>query len=162
MTEQQPYTVEADLPGFQLRRYPPAVLAQVPGGAVSSAFRTLFSYIAGGNDRSEKISMTAPVIEQSGMFAFVMPKGSTLDDMPAPRDPAVTMTETGDELVAATRFSGRWTESGFRKRAEELEERVRAAGFGVVGPVRFARYDPPWTPWFMRHNEVLIPVSAPE
>lgn len=161
MTEHQPYSVEADLPGFQLRRYPPTVLAQVPGTA-SSAFRTLFSYIAGGNERSEKISMTAPVIEQSGMVAFVMPKGSALADMPAPRDPAVTMTETGDELVAAVRFSGRSNEGSFRNRAGELETRVRAARFEVVGPVRFARFDPPWTPWFLRHNEVLIPVARAE
>ena len=162
MTEHQPYTVVAELPGFQLRRYPPAVLAQVSGGAVSSSFRTLFSYIAGGNARSEKISMTAPVLEQSGMFAFVMPEGSTLDDLPTPNDPAVVMTATADELVAAERFSGRSTDSGFRRHADALEARVRTAGFDIVGPVRFARFDPPWTPWFIRHNEVLIPVSPAE
>lgn len=158
MTEQQPYRVESVRDGFEVRRYPPAVLARVPGGAVSSAFRTLFSYITGGNERSEKISMTAPVLEESGMFAFVMPHGSTLTDLPAPRDPLVTMTQTPEELVAAVRFSGRWTEGGFRKRATELEARATAAGFEIVGPARFARYDPPWTPWFLRRNEVLIPV----
>lgn len=159
MTEHQPYEVESVRDGFEVRRYPPAVLAQVPGAAVTSAFRTLFSYITGGNERSEKIAMTAPVLEQSGTFAFVMPSGSTLDAMPTPNDPAVSMIETGDELVAAARFSGRWTEGGFRKRAAELERRVRAAGFTIVGPVRFARYDPPWTPWFLRHNEVLLPIA---
>jgi hypothetical protein len=29
----------------------------------------------------------------------------------------------------------------------------------VVGEPIWARYDPPWTPWFRRRNEVLIAVD---
>lgn len=42
--------------------------------------------------------------------------------------------------------------------ADELLRLLNAAGFSVVGRPRFARYDPPWTPWFLRRNEVVIPV----
>jgi hypothetical protein len=29
----------------------------------------------------------------------------------------------------------------------------------VIGPPSLAQYDPPWTLWFMRRNEVMIPVA---
>jgi hypothetical protein len=30
-----------------------------------------------------------------------------------------------------------------------------------VGPPRFARFDPPFKPWFLRHNEVVQDVQEP-
>ncbi len=159
MTEHQPYTVVEQRNGFELRRYPPAVLAEVEMSGVSSAFRTLVSYIGGRNSNGQKIAMTAPVLQEPGTFAFVMPAGSSLSRMPTPTDPTIRMRDVGEELVAADRFSGRWSDSGFARRAESLLAAVRAAGLEPTGAPRFARYDPPWTPWFMRRNEVLIPVA---
>lgn len=133
------------------------------GSGLTTAFRMLVSYIGGRNGQAEKIAMTAPVLEQpqgsTSLIAFVMPAGSKLDSMPEPSDPSVRMREVGEELVAATRFSGRWSADGFARRADELGDRVRAAGLQATGPVRYARYDPPWTPWFLRRNEVLVPVT---
>ena len=36
-----------------------------------------------------------------------------------------------------------------------------AAGLAPAGPPVYARYDPPWTPWFLRRNEVLVPLADP-
>ena len=169
MTEQQRYDVVEQMDGFELRRYEPAVLAEVQvsggiGSGLTSAFRILVSYIGGGNGKGQKIAMTAPVIEQpegaGSLVAFVMPAGSQLDAMPAPTDDSVHMRETSEELVAAQQFSGRWSQGGFARRADELVDLVRAAGLTPTGPARYARYDPPWTPWFMRRNEVLVPVAT--
>ena len=169
MTEQQRYSVVETHDDFELRRYEPAVLAEVQvsggfGSGLTSAFRTLVSYIGGRNGASQKIAMTAPVLEQPGgsasLVSFVMPAGSTLEAMPDPDDPTVHMREVDEELVAAQRFSGRWSQGGFAQRARELSEAVRASGLTPAGPPRYARYDPPWTPWFMRRNEVLIPVAT--
>ena len=167
MTEQQRYSVVEQADGFELRRYEPAVLAEVSmpgtaGSGLTSAFRKLVSYIGGGNGQGRKIAMTAPVLEQphdsGSLIAFVMPAGSELDSMPDPTDPSVRMRAVDEELVAAQRFSGRWSSDGFARRAADLVEHARAAGFEPAGPARYARYDPPWTPWFMRRNEVLVPV----
>lgn len=161
MTEQQQYRVIESSGDFELRRYEPAVLVEVEMGAgLTSAFRTLASYIGGRNQGGRKIAMTAPVLEQTGLMAFVMPAGSSLEAMPAPMDTCVRMREVGEELVAAARFTGRWSSDGFARRAQELVEQVQAAGLTPIGPVRYARYDPPWTPWFMRRNEVLVPVRS--
>jgi hypothetical protein len=109
--------------------------------------------------------MTAPVLQTSEGSAhevsFVMPAGSTREQMPDPVDPSVAMLEVGEEFAAASRFSGRWTESSCDKHARELRERVVEAGMRPSGPPRFARYDPPWTPWFLRRNEVVLPVEPP-
>lgn len=169
MTEQQRYTVVEQMDDFELRRYEPAVLAEVevPGGlgsGLTSAFRVLASYIGGRNGNGQKIAMTAPVLEQpegsASRIAFVMPAGSDLGSMPEPADASVHMRQTSEELVAAQQFSGRWTQSGFARRADELVELVQAHGLTPTGPARYARYDPPWTPWFMRRNEVLVPVAT--
>lgn len=36
---------------------------------------------------------------------------------------------------------------------------VAAAGLTPMGETRFARFDPPYTPWFLRHNEVAVDVT---
>lgn len=171
MTEQQRYRVVEEKDDFELRRYEPAVLAEVEvlggfGSGLTSGFRTLASYIGGRNGSSQKIAMTAPVLEQpegaTSLVAFVMPAGSDLESMPAPSDPSVQMRQVDEELVAAQRFSGRWSQGGFARRADDLVEMVKSAGLTPTGSPRYARYDPPWTPWFMRRNEVLIPVKRAE
>jgi hypothetical protein len=39
---------------------------------------------------------------------------------------------------------------------------VEAAGLQAVGPPRFARFNPPFTPWFLRRNEVVQGVEPPD
>jgi SOUL heme-binding protein len=64
------------------------------------------------------------------------------------------------ETAAALRFSGRWTRGAFEKRAAKLLAALDAAGLEVVGEPRYARFNPPWTPWVLRRNEVVVPVAA--
>lgn len=173
MTEQQPYEVVADHPGFQLRRYPEHVVAEtrVTGsfeGAGNSSFRRLVGYIGGRNTQSRKVAMTAPVVqeaedESAGRFVvgFVMPADFDLDGAPDPTDPDVRLRAVPAQTAAALRFSGRWTRERYDEHARRLLAAVEGAGLEVVGPPRFARFDPPWTPWFLRHNEVVVPVAPP-
>jgi len=56
---------------------------------------------------------------------------------------------------------GRSTERIYDEQLSALRSAVSTAGLEVVGPPRFARFDPPWTPWFLRHNEVVLPVADP-
>jgi hypothetical protein len=44
--------------------------------------------------------------------------------------------------------------------SKELEAWIADNGFKVLGPPVWARYNPPFTPWFMRRNEILIPVDS--
>ena len=172
MTEHQRYDVVSEFAGFELRRYEPHVLARVRvvgtfERAGSDGFRPLVSYLGGRNERAQKIAMTAPVIQESPIgssshdVSFVMPADSSIEALPQPSDASVTLEPHGVEWAAAARFSGRWTEQSVLEHARTLADRVSAAGLTITGPVRFARFDPPWTPWFLRHHEVVVPVAPP-
>jgi hypothetical protein len=51
------------------------------------------------------------------------------------------------------------TESKVHEKEEELRAAMTAAQLKPAGPMRIARFDPPWKPGFMRHNEVIIPIQ---
>lgn len=194
MTEQQPYRVVREFDNFELREYPAHLLAEVVTDgpfkdAGNRAFRPLFAYISGQNQSSQKVTMTAPVVQADAMdtsekiamtapvvqqaveatadaasaarfrVAFVLPEGMTIDSAPRPTSPEVTLRTVPASTVAAIRFSGRWTEASFQEHLARLTSDLTAAGFTVIGPPRYARFDPPFKPSFLRRNEVLLNVE---
>ncbi|MCC3274789.1 MULTISPECIES: SOUL family heme-binding protein [unclassified Arthrobacter] len=186
MTEQQPYTVLGRYPGFELRHYPAHVLAQVTvnagfEGAGNTGFRYLYRYISGRNSSragldpyppgevqfSENLAMTAPVLLEpspiAGAFtvAFVLPGDLTALTAPVPEDPAVSIVAVPGQTGAAAAFSGRWNEANYQAHLAALQAAVGAEGFSLLGNPRFARFDPPYRPWFLRRNEVVQDVEGP-
>jgi hypothetical protein len=183
MTKQQAYDVERKIGKYELRRYHPCVVAEVTvSGAFEKAgnagFRPLINYISGANHGSQKVAMTAPVIQEpvikidvsqpalhtqhgnQHMISFVMPaEYRSVDALPTPNDLNVVLRGIPEQLVAVDRFSGRWSEEIYTDRLIALRAHLAIAGFEVIDSARFARFDPPWTPWFMRRNEIQIPVS---
>ena len=170
MTEQQPYDVLEVYADFELRRYPDHLVAETEVGgpfelAGNLAFPRLARYIGGHNRSSRKVAMTAPVVQEQDphsrryVVGFVMPADVSAEDLPDPVDSKVHTRQVPTETAAALRFSGRWSRSSFEKRAEQLLAALDSAGLEVVGDPRYARFDPPWTPWFLRRNEVVVPVA---
>ena len=117
---------------------------------------------------SAKIAMTAPVgmrpagaAETAGgagswVVSFTMPRTWTLATLPVPDDPLVTLREVPARTVAALRFSGFWNEERFAEKERELRAALAGSAWQIAGPAESARYNPPWTPWFLRRNEVLL------
>jgi hypothetical protein len=171
VTEQQPYEVLEEYPGFELRRYPEHLVAETEVGApfelaANLAFPRLARYIGGHNRSSRKVAMTAPVVQERDrtgsrfVVGFVMPADIGVDELPDPSDRSVRTRRVPAQTAAAQRFSGRWSRSSYEKHENELLAALAKAGMRVVGQPRYARYDPPWTPWFLRRNEVVVPVEA--
>lgn len=183
MTEEQKYIVEQKFPEFEVRRYEPCVLADVAifgnfESAGNKGFGPLIGYISGNNQPNSKIAMTAPVLQEpiskiamtspviqqsageENIISFVMPAGMTLESLPVPNSSKVFLREVPEQLMAVSRFSGRWTLALYMKHVAELERNLAASGLVASGPARFARFDPPWTPWFMRRNEIQIPIET--
>ena len=191
MTEQQPYEVIRRYPHFELRRYPDYAVAEVTvaadfNRAGNAAFRYLFNYISGNNTARQKIAMTAPVIQEQGpqklamtapvlqsgptpasgktdeySVAFVLPAGVTAGNAPVPADPKVKVRAVPGSLAAVLRFSGGGSAAAFERRNAGLQAALTLAGLTPVGPPRFARFDPPFKPWFLRRNEVVQDVLEP-
>ena len=168
---------------FELREYSAYIVAEtrVEAGfedAGSLAFQRLFRYISGNNVAQQKIAMTAPVTQSGSekikmtapvsqvadgsayLVAFSLPSTYTLATVPKPLDPTVRIRQVPAQLIACWRYSGRWTESNYRDHEVLLRERIKAGGLVTRGDAVLARYNPPFTPWFMRRNEVLIPVAG--
>ncbi len=111
----------------------------------------------------EKLAMTAPVeqepLDRGWRVAFVMPAGRTLEDLPEPEDPAVTLRAIPGGTMAAVRYSGTWSERRYRRHLEALREWMAGQDLSPAGEPVWARYNPPVTPWLLRRNEILIPVK---
>ncbi|MGX1162162.1 SOUL heme-binding protein [Arthrobacter sp. SLBN-100] len=155
--------------------------------AGSAAFRYLFNYISGSNVARQKLAMTAPVIRATGpsqklamtapvlqsgplwgsdepadvVVAFVLPAGLTAETAPVPTDPRVQIRQVQGSLTAALRFLGRGTAAAFERRNTGLQAALALAGLEAVGAPRFAGFDPPFKPWFLRRNEVVQDVKDP-
>ncbi len=169
MTEQQPFELLKKYDDFELRYYPDYVLAQVVGTGdfldVSySAFNPLFQFIAGNNQSRQKISMTAPVLQEevskdTHKVSFVMPHEMDAQTTPLPSSSSVTTTKVDGHKAAVMKFRGSWSEKHMKEKSQELIESVTRSGLTPVGNVYYARFNPPWTPTFLRHNEVLVAVK---
>jgi len=178
--EEAEYRVSLQQAKFEVREYSPSMVAEVvvKGGfedASSAAFRKLFNYISGGNTRRNKIAMTAPVSQQpeaqkiamtspvgqraagqEWAVSFMMPASYTVDTIPVPDDPAVVLREVPAHRAAAIRYSGGWSKARYEKHLALLEGWIEQNKLKAAGEPVWARYNAPFTPWFMRRNEILI------
>lgn len=168
--EEQPYqTIHRD-GELEIRFYPPATMAtvQMKGteyrDVASSGFRKLAGYIFGGNDRGQKIAMTAPVHMAMGSegstMQFVMPAGMDSSNLPAPNDASVKIERSQPSHMAAIRFSGYANDESIRKQSEKLEMLLKAKGITQLAPVRYLGYDAPYK-LVGRRNEVVAEIRWP-
>ncbi|MFZ9594959.1 MAG: SOUL family heme-binding protein [Bdellovibrionia bacterium] len=168
-----------------LREYAPYIVAETLvdsrfEDASSEGFRRLAGYIFGGNQGSKKVAMTAPVVQSEGegqkiamtspvglekasetqwRITFSMPSEYTLATLPKPNDARVSLRELPAHWIAAYEYSGTWSQERFEEKKQALLEWIKKNGWKPCGAPMLARYNPPWTPWFLRRNEVLIPVE---
>lgn len=148
--------------------------------ASSEGFRRLFKYITGDNIGEEKIAMTAPVQQsklqaedvrfnqaepltgQSGwIVSFMLPSMYSMIDVPMPEDERIEIRIVPEKLVAAIRYSGRWTTRNFDKYESRLMAALSDRNVEVLGESETAFYNPPFVPPFMRRNEILVEVASP-
>lgn len=167
-TEQQKYTLVRQYKDFEIRFYPSATIATINSNAKSykelsgPGFRKLASYIFGGNEKKESIAMTAPVqmdINDSiSTMSFVMPSEYSMDELPKPSDPNVTITSTTDEYVAVIKFGGYASDDTMKEYSEKLQSLLKENGITSYGNFRFYGYSPPFQT-IGRRNEIVIAVE---
>ena len=181
--EKAKYTVISKEGKFEIRQYQPQIIAETIvdsdfDRAGNIAFGRLFNYISGNNLKkesismtapvnqrgdSEKISMTAPVNQQKSenkwAISFLVPSKYTMETVPQPVDPNVIIRELPAQKTAAVRYSGTWSRKRYESYKARLEQFISDKELQIIGEAIFARYDPPFQLWFLRRNEVLIPVS---
>ena len=185
--EEPKFTLLEKDKAFELRAYAPKIIAEVvvDGNmreASSKGFRLIADFIFGNNTvqsgKSEKISMTAPVsvepqsekismtspvgVQQASKgwkVYFVMPSQYTLETLPKPKSPLVSIKQRSSQKFAVIRFSGLVDEEKMEKKVAELKQWTDNKKLKVLGNPELARYNPPWTLPFLRRNEVMLEVE---
>ena len=180
--EEAAYQVVKSAGPFELRDYAPHIVAEtIVDGELeevgSMAFRRLFGYISGDNKSqteiamtapvsqrsSEKIAMTAPVGQQKSgdrwVVSFMMPASYSMETLPIPVDPQVALRQVPARRMAAVRYSGFWSEKNYQKNQLKLDSWMQKESLQVSGEAIWARYNSPFSLWFFRRNEILVPVS---
>jgi SOUL heme-binding protein len=179
-TEEPDYKVVQQFEDFEVREYAAYTVAEVVIAAVAAeagntAFPILAGYIFGKNKGERKFAMTAPVTQtaepikmemtapvtqtaSAGGFVvqFVLPKGVTPATAPEPLDSRVKLREVAPSRVAVIRYSGFWSDANYNKHLEKLQSALRTANLAWVGEPVYSRYNAPFTPWFMRRNEIWL------
>ena len=173
---------------FEVREYDQLVVVETVvdasfDDAGGIAFRRLFGYISGDNESAAEIAMTAPVMaadestpagEEISMtapvtgqetplgwrFAFVLPSDYTLATAPIPANPEVRLEQIPTRKVAVLRYSGSWTEAGYTRNVQLLQQWMSQNQLEADSLPRVAGYDPPWTLPFLRRNEVMIDIKS--
>jgi hypothetical protein len=171
MTQTISYEITGQIGEIEFRKYPRLVLATVMSPGNDSGFNLLFSYITGKNRTkrqiqmtapvitSEQIPMTAPVVSDEKSMSFVMPGGKEQDEMPDPLDERVKITTQDPREMAVIRFKGYAGREDVNDVKSRLLEGLQKAGITPRGQPVLMRYNAPWTPGFLRRNEVGIEIT---
>jgi hypothetical protein len=184
-TEEPSYKSILQETPFEIREYPSLIAAEVTvsgerSEAASAGFRLLAGYIFGGNTRKQSIAMTAPVIQNESpnekiamtapvmqspdpsgwIIRFIMPASYTLDNLPTPNDPKVRLVSLPPKRLAVVRFSGLVDDNDVEQQTAVLRAFIAKQKLTAIGTPSLARYDPPWTLWFLRRNEVMLEVTS--
>ena len=161
------YTVLKSYDDFELRQYGSMILAQTVMQSVSyentssQGFRTVASYIFGGNEENKKIAMTAPVIMEMGddtKMSFVMPKEHSMESLPEPSSEEVKILKVSPKKYAVITFPGYANNKKIDKYAKKLLKSIKSEGIETVGNVKFMGYNAPWQV-IGRKNEIAVEVK---
>jgi len=112
------------------------------------------------DSESQKIAMTAPVSMQQDdgkwRVQFTMPSQYTMQTLPKPNNPNITITEVPAQTYGVIKFSGLAGSKKVATKTEELQSWMQTQNLTITGEPELARYNPPWTLPFLRRNEVMI------
>jgi hypothetical protein len=183
-TEEPDYKVVQKLDAIEVREYGAYTVAEVvvPGPAKeagNAAFPILAGYIFGKNKGDRKLAMTAPVTQAAepvklemtapvtqssapGGFRvqFVLPKGVTKASAPEPLDARISLRDIAPTRVAVILYSGFWSDANYNDHLAKLQSALSAANLVPVGEAVYSRYNAPFTPWFLRRNEIWLHLNS--
>ena len=173
--EEPRYDIIHKADGYEVRKYYDRVAAQVTKASSSNkAFRTLFGYISGANQTSEKVSMTIPVTQSekiamtvpvtqgdSGYMRFFLPASYTLETAPKPTNPDVDVVVVKGGYYAVYSYSGRANDKNFFEARTVLLGRLNKDGVVTASEAIRATYNGPFTLPFNRRNEALVRIEWP-
>ena len=165
--EQPKYKVVRKENDIEIRKYDKILTSSVKVygdqyNSLRKGFQPLVRYIGAKERDSEKISMTAPVIQttndesENWTVSFAMPSKYNIDNLPKPTNDDIYFEEIQPSLAAVIRFSGVADTSLLTQKASVLKRWLELNGYTESSSPKFLFYNDPTTPGFLRRNEVMI------
>lgn len=111
--------------------------------------------------RAEPAKVEAASPAEAGRYAmrFFLPASFSAATAPQPTDPRVRIVAVPAETMAVLRFTGSRSDAAVDARKRVLLAAVDGSGLRATGAPVAWFYDPPWTLWFLRRNEVAVAVA---
>ena len=171
MVERVSYEIVKKINSIEIRNYSEIVVASTVNESDNKSFNILFDYISGNNQSKkqinmtspvisfEKIPMTSPVITKNNYMAFSLPMNYKKDTAPKPINPEVSIELIPKRTLAVLRFSGKVSSTNFEKYGKLLKDQLEKIDIEYTGDVFLFRYNSPFTPGFLRRNEVAIEIK---
>lgn len=157
-TARPPYDVVRSLStDVEIRQYREQTWISAVGATDGASFRVLASYIFGGNKESRRVAMTAPVITDERM-SFILPADMSADQAPTPDGQKIAFSKVPSRRLATLQFSWWTSPARVESKTQELLAALKDHGIETRGRVLLMRYNDPWTPPFLRRNEVAVEV----
>ena len=174
MVNHVPYDLIQKIEKLEIRKYPEVIFAVVENDMYDSGFNLLFQYISGENKTqskismtapvvtSEKIKMTVPVVTRNNYMAFVVPSTYSKNTVPVPTNTSVKIEVQSKKIMAVLRFGGRTHEKRVQNYIQELITILKTHKIQSNGEPILMRYNSPFTPGFLRRNEVAVEIIKRE
>ncbi len=165
-TEEQSYEIIQTKADFEIRYYPPVMMATyVSDRNNSSGFRSLFNYISGANESQTKIAMTTPVhmekTREGNSMAFVLPRKFKPETTPSPQEPEIQIFQSKEGYFATIRYSGYTNATKEKNFTEQLGKSLKREGIKITGAPVVLVYNSPYN-FINRRNEISIPIEWKE
>jgi len=162
--EEPKYSIVKQTDDYEIRKYGDRLAVEtIEGSGEDRAFSLLFKYISGANKINTKVDMTTPVAQEDvngeRVMRFFLPSKFTMESAPRPTSDVVRLVIVKGQTYAVARYSGRSSDQNFFRNAHKLDEALKRDGVQTSGDPIKATYNGPFMPFFLRRNEVMMPVE---
>ena len=174
--EEPNYTIIKQTNDYEIRKYDDRLAVEtLEGSGEDRAFSLLFKYISGANELNRKVAMTIPVtqstkidmtapvtqehVNDKRVMRFFLPNKFTMEDAPSPTSDAIRLVIVKAQRYAVAQYSGRSSEQNFIRNARKLSAALKRDGIQVSGDPIKATFNGPFMPFFLRRNEVMVPIE---
>ena len=160
------YVILNKIKNIEIREYKESVNASyysdIDGGK-NNYFRSLASYIFGGNSENKSISMTSPVtmrLHGNKEMIFRMPEEYSLENLPKANNPKINFTIIPACKKATIQYGGYSNENIERKKMIELKKILLENSITHNNKFEVLVYNSPYK-ILNRRNEITVNITYP-
>ena len=157
---------------LQIRKYDEMNIAKIITNGerydgLRKGFIPLARYIGAKEREGEKISMTAPVMQQkkgdnNWEISFFMPSKFNINQLPISQNKNIEIITAPSIILAVITFNGVASTELLENKLSILIKGVEEINYKIIPNTEpiYSYFNDPSTPGFLRKNEIMIPVEV--